>query len=220
MRDRRGGTPRGNIETQVPAPFQDEDDAEVSKDGDTRASSSWQSTGSTPQQPYQKLLHFLHGSDGITRFLADMCCDTSDFREPQTHELRRHRRHRGLSPDITDGANGIRKTYSSGKLNRKKTSLRSQTAPRQRTSSDFYSVSGMAESPRAAQASLADHRSTSLSDVRSRQRNSQHDRRTVMGSSEQFSRSALNAASRGDLPPLPRQRAKSTASRRKHGPVP
>jgi Ubiquitin carboxyl-terminal hydrolase len=221
MRDPRGGTPPASVGNEMPELFNDEDDAEISKDGvNSRSSASTYRSSHTgcSQQPYKKFLNFLYGRDGITRFLADMCCDTTDFREPQTHELTRETHHRGLSPDIIDNANGIRKTYSSGRLaNRKKKSanVRSQTAPRQRTSSDYYPSSGMVESPRTARSSFADGRSSSFHDRRSKQRSHQGDRRSVTGSTEQFSRSALNLAGPGDLPPLPRPRPKSTASRSK-----
>ncbi len=219
MRDPCGGTPPASV-VSTPDLFTDEDDAEISKDGGPSRSSasSYRSSHADSQQPYQKFLHFLYGKDGITRFLADMCCDTTDFPEPQTHELKRKSHHRGLSPDITDNANSIRKTYSSGRLaNRKKkaANVRSQTAPRQRTSSDSFPSSGMVESPRTARSSFADGRSSSFHDRRSKQRIHQGDRRMVSGSNEQFSRSALNLAGPGDLPPLPRQRPKSTVSRPK-----
>ena len=219
MRDPRGGTPPASVVSDTPDLFTDEDDAEISKDGvhSRSSASSYRSSHADSQQPYQKFLHFLYGKDGITRFLADMCCETADFREPQTHELRRKSHHRGLSPDITGNANSIRKTYSSGRLaNRKKkaTNVRSQTAPRQRTSSDSFPTSGMVESPRTARSSFADGRSSSFHDRRSKQRIHQGDRR-ITGSNEPFSRSVLNLAGPGDLPPLPRQRPKSTVSRPK-----
>jgi len=229
MRDRHGCTPRASMGKHVPEPFMDEEEAELSKDGaNSRSSASWQSShrssNSADQQPYQKFLHFIYGNDGITRLLADICCDTKDFREPRTHELhRKSRRRRGLSPDITEDINGMRKTYSSGRLhknrNKKASGVRSQTAPRQRTSSDFFSTPGMADSPPAPLSVHSDGRSSSMHNVRSYDRSQLRERRIVADRSEQFSRSALNFAGPGDLPPLPRQRAKSTASRRKRGAI-
>jgi Ubiquitin carboxyl-terminal hydrolase len=214
MRDRRGGTPRAKVSQQLPPQFPDESEAEISKDSINSCASSWQSSprsANVPaKQPYQSLLHFLSDPDGITRFITEMCCDTSSYREPKTHELKRRSRHRELSPDVTVDTFGIRKTHSSGRvskseMNRKKASnIRSQTAPRQRTSSELYMMSRRTGSPRVARSSLSDGRSS---------------QRNVRRGSEQFSRSTLNLAGPGDLPPLPRQRAKSSVSRRKGGVV-
>lgn len=223
MRDRSGSTPRAAVDKQSQAPFVDEDDAEISKDGvSSHASSSWrysQRSGETSstKRPYQKFLHFLDDTEGITRFLADMCCDTSNFSEPQTEELQRKKgRRRDRSPDPSSADAILRKTASSERPNgtglrrkKKPQTVRSQTAPRQRVSNDFYPVTGLPVSPRTTRSSVSDGRSKK----QNRQKFTNADRHG------RFSRSAYDLAASGDLPPLPRQRAKSTATRQKRGAI-
>lgn len=225
MRERTGCTPRAKIGGQMPpSSFADEDDAEISKDGlSTHACNSWRSsepsTSSThPQQPYQRLLQFLYDTDGITHFLADMCCDSSNIKEPRTHELRRNNRRRPRDSASTDtDSQSLRKTYSSEGLKvievkpkKSNRGVRSQTAPRQRTHSYDYVVTGFnMDSPRTTSSANSDGK---------RQRNAppRHPKKAQSGTNDRRDRSRTIS----DLPPLPHhhRRAKSTAAaRRKDG---
>ena len=228
MRERTGCTPRAKIGDPMPPPaFVVEEDAEISKDGQsTHACSSWRSsepsTGSThPQQPYQRLLHFLHETDNITRFLADMCCDNANIREPQTHELRRNNSRRRSRETSSTDSESLRKKFSSDGLTvievrQKKNNrgLRSQTAPRQRTHSYDYAPPGFnMDSPRTTL--------STNSDGKTRQRTASSGlprrpgKKTQAGVDNGWRDRSKDSST---LPPLPRQRrAKSTASSRRKG---
>lgn len=241
MRERTGCTPRANIGKDLPFSFEDEGQAEISKDGmSTHACSSWRSgepsTGSCnyPQQPYQRLLRFLNDTEGIAGFLSDMCCDSSsNLREPRTHELKPSDRRRRNRSDDTDDQS-LRKTTSSERIDaidtrqkkkKKNRGIRSQTAPRQRTQSYDFPISGfnMLDSPRTTH--------SVHSDMKSRQRSSSNSQRrsntkAEIGSVEKNRRlrarantSLRNLTGSRDLPPLPHhRRANSNASsRRKPG---
>jgi hypothetical protein len=231
MRERTGCTPQAKMGKQMPHSFTDDDHAEMSKDGtSTHAHSSWRSradsSGSTQhtQPPYQRLLRFLNETDGITNFLSDMCCDsTSNLREPNTHELTPNDRRRRERTDSSDAID-IRRSLSGEGLKgietrQKKTNngIRSQTAPRQRTQSYEFPISGFdmnMGSPR-----------TTHSDSKGRERTRRPNKKTDgrnSGSNSLRDRPSPRppgihtmGGSNRDLPPLPRtghKRAVSTAS--------
>ncbi len=216
MRERTGCTPRAKIGRPVQSPFSDEDDAEMSKDGiSTHACSSFRSSdpsisSTNTRQPYQRLLQqLLNETDGITRFLTDMCCDSS-FREPKTRELRRKSRRRNREDASVCDAS-IRKTSSSEALKvievrNANLGIRSQTAPRQRSQSYDYPVSGFdTESPRTT-LSASENNPRQRDTIRDPQRRSSKRPNDVRQDRPRSLR---------ELPPLPRhRRAKSNASER------
>lgn len=223
MRERTGCTPRGK--KHVPEPFMDEDDAEISKDGASNASFSWKSTDpsthSSHQLPYQTLLRFLHNTEGITRFLTDMCCEDSTLKEPHTHEMRR-RRHRDRDKKSSESRNGLRRTFSSESLQvievqhtKNGNGIRSQTAPRQRTHSYDYIAPGYnMDSPRTTYSAHTDENQRQRRPVRRHSATKASDGSRSKGHHphQQLRVKSNHDASR-ELPPLPRhRRTKSNAS--------
>jgi hypothetical protein len=231
-------TPRTKRGKQIPVPFMDEDEPELLKDDSrsTNACGSFKSSDrsrrssradESSQAPVERLLQFLSEAEGgVSRFLADMCCDnTNAMNEPMTHEMKRNRRrqHReeqnasaaansGIHPDL-------RRSLSSECLQviedrQMKKGFRAQTAPRQRSNSYDTNVEAgfNMDSPRTTYSARSEtHHRQQISNGRG-----------ARNTKSRKSRSIHDLAESGDLPPLPTtpgraRRAKSNASARKKG---
>ena len=228
MRERTGCTPRARSSKNMPAPFVDDDIAEISKDGtdaysmDARASKHSDSSAEYPQQPFQQIFNFLNEGDGVSSFFTEMCCDGDAVNEPTTNELKRKSKRR--SDESTDEGQTLNRSISNGGFRvievpkRKSRGVRSRTAPRQRGTAQDYSLTGFdMDSPRTTFSTNSDGKArkrTSISHS-NHSRHSSVEQRTDIDRSR--SQTIQNNSAHGVLPPLPRQRrAKSIVSGRKH----
>eukprot|EP00934_Nitzschia_sp_Nitz4_P006709 Nitzschia sp. Nitz4//scaffold257_size48314//27040//28923//NITZ4_007092-RA/size48314-processed-gene-0.34-mRNA-1//1//CDS//3329544457//6699//frame0 len=199
MREKTGCTPKP--ENSIVLPEQFEDEAEMSKavaSNGSCASEHSSQASSARGAPYQRLLQFIHNTDSITRFLADMCCDGSNFTKEAPTEVKQSRRRRKHKKSP---GRKLRRTFSGENIKilevKRSKGVRSQTAPRQRTHSYDYIEPGYnMDSPRTTYSAHTDEPN--------RPRRSQPRSRQTPKLSERKGQRP------GELPPLPRSRAKSS----------
>ena len=198
---------------------------------DRSAYSSQHTRGSSA--PVQRILNFLSEAEvGLSRFLADMCCDNTnnvDY-EPTTHQMERSDRQRNLDEESfptlnrTLSSQGIKVIEVQRNSNNGATH-RSQTAPRQRSHSDIFEPEFSMDSPHTAYSTRSEkklfRRRKSYGRVSSDgPRSPPRSPKSPKSPRSRRERFRISSESR-ELPPLPqpgRRRAKSNGvARRKKG---
>jgi hypothetical protein len=226
-------TPRSKLRKQLSLPVVYADDPELDKDDYTRSThaSSCRTgdrsgysahTRESSAAPVERILNFLSEAEsGITRFLADLCCDNTNngVNEPKTCQMKRRDR-RGARDE--DSIAAMRRSFSSEgvkviEVERSKSGYthRSQTAPRQRRNSDSYEPGFSMDSPHSTYSARSEK-------LYRQQKAHERDPRDASRSKRERSRSIHTPREFKGLPPLPqtgrRRRATSNASiRRKDG---
>jgi len=214
---RESCTPRTKIKRQMSQPLMNGDDEpELMKDElsvhASFSTSSRQNRTFTPEatgvnKSVERLLQFLARAEGgVTQFLADMCCDSTNngLNEPKTRQMKRkdRKKRKSHSSDSTKG-------FSSEEVEvievARKQAGRSQTAPRQR----IHSYDG----PPSRGFELDSPHTTFSPPDHFRRGKAQRDDSEVVRSRKDRARFENR-----DLPPLPRhRRAKSQVSGRRKG---
>jgi hypothetical protein len=210
---RESCTPRTKLKRQLSHPMMNSDEPELMKDeltGHATSFSSRRNRTSTPEpaganSSVGKLLQFLvRAEGGVTQFLADMCCDSTNngLNEPKTRQMKRRdrKKRQSHSSDVT-------KSFSSEEVKvievERKQAGRSQTAPRQRIHS--YDAPATFEL-------ISPHTTFSPPDHFRRGKVQRDDREVIR------SRKDRARFENRDLPPLPRhRRATSQVSGRRKG---
>jgi hypothetical protein len=215
------------VRKQFSLPVLDLDDPELDKDEySTHASScrtgdrsGYSARTRESSAPVERILNFLSDAEsGITRFLADLCCDNTNngVNEPTTCQMKRRDRRRNLDED----SYAMLRSFSSEAVKvidveRKKNGHRSQTAPRQRPHSDSFEPGFNMDSPHTTNSARSEKHCRQHKAYKRAPRDASRSKR-------ERSRSVHTPSVDRELPPLAqtgsRRRAKSNASiRRKDG---